>query len=63
MVAIFGFADDRASVQLGCSTFLQMAAAANITAFGGAPGYKADHHLDLPFFIFKFDTNHNTSKL
>ena len=52
-MAIFGFADARASVRLGCSTFLPMAAAANITAFGGAPGYKADHHLALPFLSLR----------
>jgi hypothetical protein len=54
MVAIFGFADARASVRLGCSTFHSMAAAANKTAFGGAPGYKADHHLALPFLYLRW---------
>ena len=68
MVAIFGFADARASVRLGCSTFLPMAAAANITAFGGAPGYKADHHWLCLFYIVKidplrFDTSYNGLRL
>ena len=68
MVAIFGFADARASVLLSCSTFLRMAAAANITASAGAPGYKADHHWLCLFYIveidpLQFDTTYNGLKL